>query len=160
MEAGIEKHLGSRAEFDRFSTQLQDLTDAARKQVFALRNLAQKFQPEEEAALNAQDLNLLHQLSRKHTAVLAEKIEDMEHILVPTLSSLGGTAVGVHPASHANWQPVVEDLSIDAQRVDILVSQMLGLTQGSVPTTALPSDLLAALKDLHANLDDCQKLLK
>jgi hypothetical protein len=165
MEAGIEKHLGSHAEFDRFSTELQGLTEAAMQRVYALRNLAQKFPPAQEGALNPQDLNLLHELSRKHTGMLAEKIGELDRILVPTLSSLGGTAVSVHPATHANWQPAAEDVFHSAQRVDMLISRMLGLTgnastSGNTSTSALPSDLLAALKELRGNLDDCQKLLQ
>jgi hypothetical protein len=36
---------------------------------------------------------------------------------------------------------------------------MLGMTAGKASTNALPSDLLAALSELHANLDDCRKFL-
>jgi len=160
MEAGIEKHLGSHAEFDRFSIELQNLTEASMKRVYALHNLAQKFSPEEEATLSAQDLSLLHELARKHTAALAEQVGNMERILVPTLSSLGGTAVTAHPASHANWQPAVADVLHSAQNLDKLISQMLGMAQASASNAVLPSDLLAALKGLRGNLDDCQKLLQ
>jgi anti-sigma factor RsiW len=156
MESRLEKQLGSHAEFDRFSVQLQDLSEASMERVFALRNLARKFSPADEARLNAQDLSLLHELSRKRAAELAEKIVSMESILVPTLSSLGGTAATSHPASHASWQSAADDLSSSAQRVDKLISQMLGMTPGN----ARPSDLMTALNELHANLDDCQKALK
>jgi hypothetical protein len=50
MEARLEKRLGGHAEFDRFSTHLLDLDDAAMKRVYALHNLAQKFSPEAEAS--------------------------------------------------------------------------------------------------------------
>ena len=132
------------------------------QRVYALRRLAQKFPAEEEARLSSRDLSLLHELSRKHTAVLAEKIGGMERILVPTLSSLGGTAVSVHPAgSHTTWQPAAEDVYRNARRVEILISQILGMTPpGNASTNSLPSDLMFALKDLQGNLDDCQKLLQ
>jgi hypothetical protein len=158
MEAGIEKQLGGHAEFDRFSTQLQDLDNAAMQRMFALHNLALKFPAEEEAKLTAQDLQVLHELSRQHTAVLAEKIAAMEKILLPTLASLGGTAASVHPAGHTSWQPASEDIFRGEKQVDHLVSQLLGMTPGA--TRTLPSDLLTSLKDLEGNLDDCQKLLK
>jgi anti-sigma factor RsiW len=160
MEAGIEKHLGGHAEFDRFSTELQGQIEVVTKHLFALHNLALKFPADEEVRLNAQDMNLLHELSRKHTAVLALKVSEMERILIPTLSSLGGAMATVRPASHANWQSAADDALKSATNVDHLVSQMLGMTKGTVPTGALPTDLLAAMKDLHGNLDDCQKLLK
>ena len=162
IEQRLEKHLGGHAEFDRFSTQVLDLDEAAMQRVYALRRLAQKFPAEEEARLSSRDLSLLHELSRKHTAVLAEKIGGMERILVPTLSSLGGTAVSVHPAgSHTTWQPAAEDVYRNARRVEILISQILGMTPpGNASTNSLPSDLMFALKDLQGNLDDCQKLLQ
>jgi hypothetical protein len=161
VEARLEKHLGSHAEFDRFSTQLLDLDDGAMQRVFALRRLAQKFPPADEAHLGPHDLNLLHELSRKHTAALAEKVGSMEQILVPTLSSLGGTAASVPPAGGpAVWQPAAEEVYRSAQRVDVLISQMLGVTAGKASTSALPSDLMAALQDLRVNLDACQKALK
>jgi hypothetical protein len=101
-------------------------------------------------------LDVLHDLSRKHAAELARKIASMEKILVPTLSSLGGTAVGAHPASHAAWQPATEDVLSTWNRVDKLISQMLGMTSGN----ASPSDLMSALRDLRSNVEDCQKALK
>jgi len=164
METRLEKRLGGHAEFERFSTQLIDLDDAAMKRVYALHNLAQKFSPDAEAKLSSQDLSLLHELSRKHTAVLAEKVSGMERMLVPALSSLGGTAGSVRPAVHAAWQPAAEDVYGSARRVDVLVAQMLGMTPGVAPgavsTSALPSELLAALKDLEANVAACDHFLQ
>jgi hypothetical protein len=159
LQPRLEKHLGGHAEFDRFSTQLLDLDDAAMPRVYALRKLAQKFSPTNETQLGARDIDLLHELSRKHAAALLEKVGAMERILVPALSSLGGTAPSVHPAGHTAWQPAAEDVFQSARRVEILVSQMLGMTAGKASTNALPSDLLAALSELHANLDDCRKFL-
>jgi hypothetical protein len=156
METRLEKQLGGHAEFDRFSTELTDLAEGAMKRVYAVHNLAQKFSPEDEAQLSSHDLDLLHDLSRKHTAELAEKIAGMEKILIPTLTSLGGAAAGAHPASHAKWQPATEDVFSSANRVDKLISQMLGMTPGN----ALPSDLMSALRELRANVEDCQKALK
>jgi anti-sigma factor RsiW len=158
-QARLEKQLGGHAEFDRFSAELLDLDDLAMQRVYALRRLAQKFSPEMEAGLSAKDLAVLHEMSRKHTAVLAEKVNSMEHLLVPTLSSLGGTAASVRPAAHPAWQPAAEDVYRNARRVEVLVSQMLGMTPGASSGSALPTELMAALKDLQGNLDDCQRFL-
>jgi len=159
IQASLEKRLGGHAEFDRFSTQLLDLDEAAMARVYALHRLAQKFPPNEEAQLDSNDLSVLHEISRKHTAVLAEKVGGMERILVPTLSSLGGTAANVPAGGHTTWQPAADELYRNARRVDVLVSRMLGLTPGDASASSLPSDLMAALKDLRGNLDECQKLL-
>jgi hypothetical protein len=160
MESRLEKQLGGHAEFDRFSTQLLDLDDAAMKQVYALHNLSQKFSPEDEAKLSAQDLTVLHELSRKHAAALAEKVGSMDKMLVPALSSLGGAVAAAHPAAYTNWQPAAEGVFQSARRVEVLISQMLGMTQASNATNALPSDLIAAMNELRANLDGCRKALQ
>jgi hypothetical protein len=161
MQTKLEKQLGGHAEFDRFSTQLLDLDDAAMQRVYALHRLAQKFPSDAEAQLSAQDASVLHDLSRKHTAVLAAKVSGMERILVPTLSALGGTAAGAHPAiAYTTLQPAADDVYRSARRVEVLVSQLLGMTPAAGAASALPSDLLAALKDLQANLDGCQKFLQ
>jgi hypothetical protein len=164
MQSRLEKQLGGHAEFDRFSTQFLDLEDLAMKRVYALHTLEQKFSPEAEAQLSPKDLTTLHEMSRKHTAVLAEKVSGMERMFVPALSSLGGTAGSVRPAVHAAWQPAAEDVYGSARRVDVLVAQMLGMTPsvapGAVSTSALPSELLAALKDLEANVAECDHFLE
>jgi hypothetical protein len=157
--ARLEKQLGGHAEFERFSSELLDLDDPALQRAIALRRLAQKFSPETEAQLSSQDLSILHDMSRKHTAELAQKVSNMERILVPTLSSLGGTAASAHPAVHATWQPAAEDVYRDTLRVEMLLARMLGVTSGAAATSAVPSDLLGALKDLHGNLDECQRFL-
>jgi hypothetical protein len=130
------------------------------KRVYALHLLAQKFSPDDEARLDASDLKLLHQLTRQHIAALTEKIGGMEQLLVPTLSSLGGMAAAVPAANHMAWQPAAEDVFRSARRAEVLISQMLGMTPGSAPIATLPSDLMAAMKELQANLGDCQKTLK
>jgi hypothetical protein len=156
LEARLEKHLGGHAEFERFSAQLQDLLDASMKRVYALHNLAQKFSPQEESELSSQDVALLHELSRKHAADLANRVASMEKILVPTLSSLGGPSRSVYMTAHTNWQPAADDVLRSAQRVDVLISQLLGMTAGNTA----PADLMAALGEFRANVDDCQRALK
>jgi hypothetical protein len=160
MQSRLEKQLGGHAEFERFSTQLVDLDDGAMQRVYALRRLAQKFSPEAEAQLSPKDLTTLHEMSRKHADMLAEKVSGMERMLVPALASLGGMSVSVRPAAHAGWQPAAEDIYRNARRVEVLVSQMLGMTPGTPSTSALPADVLAALKDLQANLADCRQFLQ
>jgi hypothetical protein len=161
MQSRLEKQLGGHAEFDRFTTQLLDVEERAMQQVYALHNLARKFSPQDEAQLNAKDLSILHELSRKHTDELAKELSSMERILVPTLSSLGGSPVSVRPAAvHASWQPASEDVYQEARRMDRLVSQILGMAPGSASVGATSSDLLATLKDLDGDLKDCRQFLQ
>jgi anti-sigma factor RsiW len=156
IESRLEKHLGGHAGMERFSTELLDLDEAARTRAAALHNLAQKVSPEDEAKLGSKARTLLHDLSRKHTAVLAQKVDSLGRILIPALSSLGGTAASVPSPGHAGWQPAADDVLRSASRLDVLISQMLGMTSGN-PS---PSELMTAFGELRANLDDCQKALK
>ena len=160
MQSKLEKHFGGRAAFDKFSTHLLDLMDeAAMPHVYPLHQLAGKFSSREEAQLSAKDIAILHDLSRKHTAEFAQKLGEMELLLKPVLTSLGGTPAGVPAVAHSAWQPAAEDVYAGAMRVDRLVNQMLGTSSSDVAANALPSQLLTALKELRGNLDDCQKLL-
>ena len=156
MEARLEKHLGGHAEFDRFSAQLQELLEGSMARVYALHNLTKNFSPEAEAHLSSSDVNLLHEMARKHAADLAGKVAAMDKILVPTLASLGGSASAIHPLVHANWQPAANDVLQSANQVEHLVSRLLGMTAGN----ATPSELMTALSELRANVDDCQKTLR
>jgi hypothetical protein len=159
IQSRVEKQLGGHAAFERFSAQILDSDEDVRKRTFALHNLAQKFPADTESQLNSNDRELLTTLSREHTAVLSQKVSTLENLLLPTLSSLGGTAALVHAAPHSAWQPAAEDLFRASARVDKLVSIMLGMTPSEGSTASLPNDLLSALKDLQANLDDCQRLV-
>lgn len=159
IQSRVEKQLGGQAAFERFSAQILASDEDAMKRVYALRTLAQKFPAESESQLNAKDRELLTTLSREHAAVLSQKVSTLESLLLPTLSSLGGTAALAHAAPHETWQPAVEDLFRSSTRVDKLVSIMLGMTPSEGSTASLPTDLLSALKDLQSNLDDCQRLI-
>ena len=159
IQSRVEKQLGGRTAFDRFSAQILDSDEDAMKRVYALHTLAQKFPADTESQLNAKDRELLTTLSREHAAVLSQKVSTLESLLLPTLSSLGGTAALVHAAPHAAWQSAVEDLFRSSTRVDKSVSIMLGMTPSDGSTASLPTDLLSALKDLQSNLDDCQRLI-
>ena len=159
IQARLEKNLGGRSEFERFSAQILDLDEQAMQRVYALRKLAQTFPADSEAQLNSKDTDILRELSRKHAAVLAEKVSNIERILVPVLSNLGGTAAGVRTSGQTAWQPAAEDIYRNARRVEVLLSQMLGMTPSAVSTATIPSELLATLRDLRASLEACQHLL-
>ena len=160
IQASVEKKLGSHAEFERFSGTVLDLDERSMQEVRALHRLAQKFPLESEAQLNAKDIELLHELSRKHTAVLSEKVGAMEHLLVPMLTSLGGTAANAHAAvPHSSWQPAADDVYSTSSRLHLMITQLVGATVGDAAGATSPSDVLAALKDLHSDVDDCKRLM-
>src|ERR1039457_4763720 len=64
IQSRVEKQLGGRAEFERFSAQILESGEDAMKRVYALRALAQKFPAESESQLNAKD----RERSEEHTS--------------------------------------------------------------------------------------------
>ena len=160
IETRVERQLGSHAEFERFSSQLLDWDEAAMARAYALRALAQKFPGGVEAELGAGDRRLLRDMAREHAAALAKPVADIEEAIVPVLKALGGSAEARQLANNTQWQPAVEDLVRAARRVEELLSVMLGVAPGDGSTATLPAELLSALRDLRADQDDCQRLLR
>jgi hypothetical protein len=161
IEARLEQQLGGRAVLDRFTSQMLDGSEAAMSHAYALRGLAERFSSGQEAALAAGDRSLLHGMAREHLAVLATETGQMESVLQPVLVGLGGTLPAAPPAKAlaAEWQPAVMELFSASRSVEVLISQLLGVTTAGRASPDLPSQLLAALRDLRTALDHSQKLL-
>jgi hypothetical protein len=162
LEARLEKQLGGRVEFERFSGQMLDWTEAAMARAYALRALAQRFPAGDEAGMAAPDRQLLDDLARNHAVNFATRIDGLHRTLAPVLASLGGVAAapGKPANSHVAWQPAAEDAFRAGRRVEMLLSQLMGIAPETANAQSLPSDLLAVLADLRADLDDCQKALR
>ena len=60
-QARLEERLGGRPQFERFSSQLLDESDAAMARAYALRRLAQQFPPDVERQLSAEDRRTLRE---------------------------------------------------------------------------------------------------
>jgi hypothetical protein len=160
-ESRLEKQLGGRVEFERFSGQLLDWTEAAMARAYALRALAQRFPAADEARMEPADRQLLDDLARNHAAQFTSGIEGLHRTLAPVLVALGGTTAQGRPAnSHVAWQAAAEDAFRSGRRVELLLSQLLGVAADTAGARNLPSDLLAAMADLRADLDDCQRNLR
>jgi hypothetical protein len=155
----LEKQLGGRAAFERFSAQVLDGNEAAMSHAYALRSVAERFQAGSEASLGAADREQLHQLARDHVAALATGMRAMERALGPAMASLGGKAAAVAPAADAAWQQAAEDSFRASRRLEVLLSIMLGVTPGQNAPADLPSQVLSAMADLQAGLGRCQTLL-
>lgn len=161
LESRLEKQLGGRFEFERFSGQMLDWTEAAMSRAYALRALAQRFPAGSEAGMAAPDRQLLDDLVRDHAAQFSAKVDALHRALAPVLVSLGGAPAQGRPANrHASWQSAAEDAVSTGHHVDLLLSQLFGMAPQAGNAQTLPSDLLAALADLQADLRDCQAALK
>jgi hypothetical protein len=114
--------------------------------------------------MSAADRELLADMGREHATAMLKQVGAIETALAPMLTALGGSASEVRGGAHAGasggpWQTAAESAFRTARRVEVLLSVVLGVTSGDGPAANLPSDLLSALKQLEAELEDCQRLL-
>src|ERR1035437_2311861 len=65
IQSRVEKQVGGRAQFERFSSQVLELDDAAMARVYALRTLAQKFPVDSESQLSVKDRELQFGIHRE-----------------------------------------------------------------------------------------------
>ncbi len=158
IQSRLEEQLGGPAEFERFSSQILDVDDSAMSHAHALRNLARQFPAAAEAGLSASDRQVLREMAREHVTALSASAGTLQRQFHGVLASLGGKAATPGAAPAVSWQASTEDLFGASQRVQVLVSVLLGVTSGQV-TGELPANLLRALSELRANVDRCQQLL-
>jgi len=159
-QARLEERLGGRPQFERFSSQLLDGSDAVMSRAYALRRLAQQFPPDVERQLSAGDRRVLRDLGREHVAALARQSGGMDAALSRTLAALGGAApTGEIRLESAAWQPASEELLSAARRVETVLAVLFGMAPPENPADNIPSQLLAALAQLRASQEHCQRLL-
>ncbi len=155
--ARVERHLGGRPQFERFSSQMLDWNDQAMAQAYALGRLAERFPVSGEAGLSGPDRRALRQIARENAATLADVVAKMARTLDPVLAGLGAPAGTPSPAPDA-WQPASDDLLQAARRVERRLSVMLGAAPGDgTPFSA--ADLRGDLKRLADDVANCRRLL-
>ena len=160
LQARLEQQLGGRAELDRFSARVLDWNEAAMARAYALRALAQRFPVDQETAMSPEDRRVLRQMAREHVAALEVHIRGLETVLAPVLTALGASAAAQPQApSQAAWQPAAEQVFRSSHRVEVLMSVLLGVTSGEKPPADLPANLLNALRDTRASVDQCKALV-
>jgi hypothetical protein len=159
-QARLEERLGGRPQFERFSSQLLDQSDAAMDRAYALGRLAQQFPPDVERQLSIEDRHTLRNLWRDHLVAFAKESGQIEATLTPLLRSLGGTVAPLDVRSEpAAWQGASEELLSAARRVETVLAVLLGMAAPENPAADTPSQLLAALAQLRASQEHCQRLL-
>jgi hypothetical protein len=154
----VERQLGGRPQFERFSSQMLDWDDQATAQAYALRRLAERFPASDEARLSAPDRRALRQLASQNATTLADLAGKMVRTLDPVLAALGAPAAGPPSNTPDGWQPASEDLLQTARRVERRLSVMLG----AAPADGTPfsaADLRADLKRLSDDAANCRRLL-
>ena len=83
----------------------------------------------------------------------------MQRLIQPVLISMGASLTPRPAAASSDWQASAEELFRAAHRVEVHLSVSLGVSPGGGTTDRLPSDLLYAMSELRADLDQCRKLL-
>jgi len=161
LESRLEKQLGGRVEFERLSSQMLDWTESAMARAYALRALAQRFPTADEVRMTPADRQVLEDLARHHATNFTARIDGLHRALAPVLVSLGGvTAQGRPASSHVTWQAAAEDAFRAGRRVEMLLSQLFGMAPEKANAQSLPTDLLASMAELQADLEDCQRNLR
>jgi hypothetical protein len=156
----LEQQLGGRAAFERFSSRILDWNEAAMSRAYALRTLAQRFPAESETGLNAADRRALRGMALEHVRALGNDVRGIEGALAPILAGLGAQLPQAPAAGRFDaWQPAAQDLLREAQRVELLMSVLMGVAPAERAGGDVPSELRAALRDLSTGLERCQELL-
>jgi anti-sigma factor RsiW len=155
-QARLEAQLGSRGAVDRFTGQILNWNESAMAHAYALRLLAQKFPT--DVSMNEQDRATLRGLARDHLVALAAPLADFDLVLVPVLTGLGAASSNTATVADT-WQGAAEQVFQAARRIEVLSSLLLGVTPGENVHANLPSELLGAVNELRADLDQNQRLL-
>jgi hypothetical protein len=160
VQARMEQQLGGHAEFERFSGKMIERNEALMARAYALSALTQRFSAETEAGLSEPDRKVLRQMAREHLGILQVEAGVMQRALAPVLVAVGGNAVRARSAAdRSSWQSAAEDLGRAAHRVDELLPVALGAAPAKGSSDGIPSELLAALADLQASVQQCKGLL-
>jgi anti-sigma factor RsiW len=152
----LEAQLGHGA-LERFTGQVLNWNESAMAHAYALHLLAQQFPS--DTSMSSQDRATLRGLASDHLAAIATSLADFDRSLVPVLHGLGANAGSPEPAVSTVWQGAVEHLFQAARQVEMLSSILLGVTPAESAHADLPSELLASLSNLRADLDQNQRLL-
>lgn len=153
----LEGQLGGRGPFDTFTGQVLNWNESAMAHAYALHLLARQFPS--DSSMSEQDGATLRGLARDHVMAMAGPLANFDRALVPVLNGLGAKSVSPAPVVSSDWQGASEQLFQAARRIEMLSSTLLGVSPGKTASADLPSELLGAVNDLRADLDQNQRLL-
>jgi len=158
LQVKIQQKLGGRANFELFSGQMLDASDAAMSRVYALRSLAQRFPAAAEKNISPADRQVLTDLALAHATALEQAVSELERALAPVLVSLGGEPAQGRPVTQTVWQASVEDLFRTSRRVEVLLTALVGAAPAE-NADRLPGDLLSAIRELRFQTAHAKQLM-
>jgi hypothetical protein len=153
LQAKVQKQAGGRADYENFSTQALDASESMMARAWALRRIAEQFPASRNDEMTPADRQTLNDLYRDHAAALAQYAGQMERLLKPVLSPLGGKANPAALPQAESWQAGAENLFTIARRVDTVLAVILGVAPGDASGKDLPSQLLSGLAQLRASAE-------
>jgi hypothetical protein len=153
-ETRLEAQLGGHGQFENFSSQLLDHQEAAMARIYALRRLATEFAPGSEAQLSAANQQLLRDLARQHIEAMTRELAAINRIAAPVFGPVPSVDSG-QPAPPA-WQAAAENVFASGRQLDSLMAGLLGLAPSD---DAQPRAFLAALAQVQASVQQCERLL-
>ncbi len=156
-QSKLEAQFGGRAALDRFAGQALNWNDTLTSHAYAIRTLTQQFPS--DAPLSETDRASLHALVLDHLNAMSVPAGNYEHALVPVLTALGASVSAHSSESADNWQTCSEHLFHAARAVEMLSSRLLGVARGEKANQDLPAELLGAVSDLRADLEQDRRLL-
>lgn len=148
----LEDRLGGAAKLQETTDHVLEASAEALARTHALQVLAEKFPPEVEARLAANDVELLYTLRQRHVLELTRLVGRIRTELNPLLA-----ASNDRPAPQPQpWQSGVSALAEAAQQADTLLNRLLA---GSYPQ-AMGEEMLRRLRPEIERLEQAVEALK
>jgi anti-sigma factor RsiW len=157
--ARLEQRLGGRPQFERFSGQVMDWSEAVMARVYALHNLAQQFPAEKETALRPEERRTLRAIGADHINALKTDLQKLVRTVNPVLTDIGARASVPTPSLAESWQPASDQLFASGRRMETLLASVLGMTPDSAPAEDASSQLLTVLGQFTSATEHCLRLL-
>jgi hypothetical protein len=156
-QARLEAQLGGRAATDRFAGEVLNWNETLMAHAYALHALALRFT--DDASLDENSRGLLRGMALDHVNAMESPAANFDRAMAPALVALGAAAPPRSGTSGQTWQASSEQLFQAARKVEMLSSKLLGVARGEQANLNLPSELLGAVKDLRADLEQNHRLL-
>lgn len=155
------KFFGDQEVQEAFTLEALEISGAALSRAFALRRLAERYPPTEEAKLTPASQERLRQMLEEHATALVRRSSQVEGMLEPLLQELHrGTPVA--PAGELlpdNWQGATLRAFAAVQQVDRLTKDLLASTGSTAPLNQIVAQLAQALAGQSNLLSQYRDLL-
>jgi hypothetical protein len=122
----------------------------------ALRRLAERFPPQAESSLAAEERELLTGLRREHAQALVRLAVALDERATPALRSLGGSTAPPRAGrmGGVSWQAATGELFQAARTAEALLAAILGGAASDAPPEALPAQVVSTVAQLRMSAEE------